>query len=185
MRQMSPGRVTGGPAADLNHGIGGVVIACQRQLADQQVDFRQLEAGQGNVEIDIEIGEVLQLKTEQFTVPAGIFGQTIIGDHVSPNFGFAHRRQTHRRNLVEANGFGSFDPAVPGDDPVGVIDQHGVGKAKATDRAGDLADLLLRMGPGIGCARLERAHGLVVDRKEVHGKLHGLRSSHKKCAAPV
>ena len=63
MRQMSPGRVTGGPC-HLDHGIGGVVIAGQRQLADQDVDFRQLEAGHGHVEIDIEIGEVLQLKTQ-------------------------------------------------------------------------------------------------------------------------
>ena len=30
-------------------------------------------------------------------------------------------------------------------------------EAKPTDRASDLADLLLRMGPGIGGARLEKA----------------------------
>ena len=40
----------------LHHGIRRVVIAVRGQLADQQVDFRQLEAGQGNVEINIEIG---------------------------------------------------------------------------------------------------------------------------------
>ena len=40
----------------LHHGIRRVVVAVRGQLADQQVDFRQLEAGQGNIEINIEIG---------------------------------------------------------------------------------------------------------------------------------
>ena len=54
------------------------------------------------------------------------------------------------KNLIKADSFSGRHPSVSRYNPVGVIDQHGVGKAKATDRAGDLANLLLRMGPGIG-----------------------------------
>jgi hypothetical protein len=44
---------------------------------------------------------------------------------------------------------------VPGYDSVRIIDEDGVGKAKATDRRGDLVDLLLGMGLGIVGARAE------------------------------
>jgi hypothetical protein len=67
--------------------------------------------------------------------------------------------------LVEANGFRRFDAAVPGYDPVSVIDEHGVGKAKSTDCAGDLPDLLLRMGAGVGGARFKRTYRLIDDRE--------------------
>jgi hypothetical protein len=60
---------------DLNGGIRRVAIACQRQLADQQV-FEYLKPGTRG------------------------FGQTIIGDHVSPTFGFAYGRQAYRRGLT-------------------------------------------------------------------------------------
>ena len=54
-----------GASGDLNNGVSGVIIVSRkRQLANQYIDFRQLKACHGNVEIDLELGEVLQLKTE-------------------------------------------------------------------------------------------------------------------------
>jgi len=44
---------------NLHHCIGRIIIVCQRQFTDQQIDLRQLETGQGNLEIDIEVGKVL------------------------------------------------------------------------------------------------------------------------------
>src|SRR3546814_2239233 len=46
-----------------------------------------------------------------------------------------------------------LDPAVAGDDAVLVVDQDRVGEAEAGDAVGDLADLLLRMGPRVGRPR--------------------------------
>ena len=47
-------------SGDLNNGVSGVIIVSRkRQLANQQIDFRQLKPCHRNVEIDVELGEVL------------------------------------------------------------------------------------------------------------------------------
>lgn len=73
----------------------------------------------------------MQLKTEQGAVPAGIFSKPIVRNHVSANLSLAHGRQSHGRDLMQADGFGGFDPAVASDDAVGVIDQDRVSKSYA------------------------------------------------------
>jgi hypothetical protein len=44
------------------------------QLAEQDVDLRHLEAGDGDVEVEIELKQVLQLDREQLAIPAGVLG---------------------------------------------------------------------------------------------------------------
>ena len=52
-------------SGDLNNGVSGVIIVSRkRQLANQYIDFGQLKARHRNVKIDLELGQVLQLKTE-------------------------------------------------------------------------------------------------------------------------
>ena len=41
-----------------------IIVPGKRQLANQNIDLRQLKAGDGRVEINVEFGQVLQLKTE-------------------------------------------------------------------------------------------------------------------------
>jgi hypothetical protein len=95
----------------------------------------------------------LQLKTEQSAIPAGIFGEPIICNQVSPNLGLAHSRQAHGRDLIKADDFGGFDATVAGNDAVSVIDQDRVGETKPPDGIGDLGNLLLGVGSGVGRAR--------------------------------
>jgi hypothetical protein len=106
----------------------------------------------------------LQLDSEQSAIPAGVFRQPVIGNHVSTNLGLAHVRQTHGRDLIKTDNFGAFDATVPGYDAVSVIDKDGIGKTKSPDGIGDLSNLLLRVGTGVGRARLQRAHGLIANR---------------------
>ena len=50
----------------------------------QQVDLGGLEAGEGQLEIDLELADVAQLEGEQLLVPAGKLGQPVVGDGVGP-----------------------------------------------------------------------------------------------------
>src|ERR1700730_4522 len=52
-------------SCNLNNGVCSIIIVRgERKLANQQVDFRQIKARQRNVEIDFELGQVLQLDSE-------------------------------------------------------------------------------------------------------------------------
>jgi hypothetical protein len=54
-------------------------------------------------------------------------------------------RDPQDRNVIETEPLGGFDPAVTGNDLIGVIDQHRVDKSEAVDAAGNLLKLLLRV----------------------------------------
>ena len=41
-----------------------IIVSRKRQLANQYIDFGQLKTCDRNVKIDVELGQVLQLKTE-------------------------------------------------------------------------------------------------------------------------
>jgi hypothetical protein len=50
-------------------------------------------------------------------------GKLVVGEYVRPLFGLAQVREAHRRDGMKRQKFGSFDPPVPGDDLIVVIDQ--------------------------------------------------------------
>jgi len=109
-------------SGNLNNGVCSIIVRRKRKLAVQKIDFREVKPCYRNVEINLELGEVLQLNSEQGAVPAGVFGKPIIGNHVGPNLSLAHVGQAHGRDLIKADDFGSFDAAVTGNDAVSVID---------------------------------------------------------------
>jgi len=154
------------PSRDLNDSICGILtVRRNRQLANKQINFGQIKAGHRYVEFDFELSEILQLKTEQSAIPAGIFGEPIIGNHISANLSLAHGRQSHGRDLIQADGFGGFDAAVASNDAVSVIDQDRVSKTEPPDGIGDLDNLLLGVGTGISRAGLQVSQGLINNGK--------------------
>ena len=66
----------------LGDGVGPG-IALNRLLGpDQQVDLGCLEAGDGDIEIDLEFAQDFELLSEQRLVPAGIQRQLVVSDNV-------------------------------------------------------------------------------------------------------
>jgi hypothetical protein len=151
---------------NFNDGVRGIIIVRRkRQLAYQQIDFRQIKARYGNIKIDVELGKVLQFNSEQSAIPAGVFSKPVISDHVSANLGLAHAGQLYCRDLIETDDFGALNATVAGNHEVCVIDQDRVDKAEPPDGVGDLGNLLFRMGAGIAPPRLQVGYVLVNNDK--------------------
>ena len=152
------------PRRDRRHlicGIGLAVLFAERQLADEHVDLRQLEAGDGEIEVDVEVGEILELDREQVPIPAGILGELVVGDHISADIRLAHARQLDGRDRHAAEQLRGRDTAMPGDDAVRIIDQDRIGESEPPDRRGDLLNLLCGMRARIACSGLQRRNRLV------------------------
>src|SRR5271157_4779088 len=56
----------------------------------EKIDFRGLEARDGQVEVYVELGDVVELEREQFVVPAGVLGEFVVGQNVSALLRFGH-----------------------------------------------------------------------------------------------
>jgi hypothetical protein len=67
-------------------------------------------------------------------------------------------------------------PAMSGQDHVLLVDQHRVGESESADAVGDLAHLLLRVGPGVSRPGLEGVGGKVGQRIV---RMRGRRMRHK------
>ena len=100
-----------------------------------------LETGDGDVDVEFELQEALELDGEQLPVPARVFGKLVVGDDVGADLGGREVREADRRHLLDAEPYRRFDAAVAGDDAAVTIDQHRVGKPKPLDAVRDLADL--------------------------------------------
>ena len=64
--------------------IGTVGIRLAR-LVDDEVDLGQAEAGQ--LDVEVEVDQRLQLDREDLLVPAGIERELVVGEHVGPPLG--------------------------------------------------------------------------------------------------
>ena len=60
----------------------------QRQGLQGNVDFGQFEAGDGQIKIDIEVGQILKLERQQIRIPAGVFRQPVVGNDIGPDSPF-------------------------------------------------------------------------------------------------
>ena len=75
----------------------GFVFTAVRPLAfDQQVDLARLKAGDLDIEIQVDLGEMLELDGEKLFIPAGELGQPVVGQDIGPLLGFGQ--------VVEPNG---------------------------------------------------------------------------------
>jgi hypothetical protein len=59
---------------------------------------------------------------------------------------------------------------MAGDDAIGIVDQDRVGEAEYPDAVGDLADLLIRMGPRIARIGFQAGDGTGFDVQRRHRK---------------
>ena len=54
----------------------------------ETVDLSRVETGYLDIEVELDLGERLELDREQLLVPAGQFGQAVVGDNVGANLLF-------------------------------------------------------------------------------------------------
>ena len=85
----------------------------------------------------------LQLDREEFAVPAGVFGELVVGKDVGPLLRLTHILDADNRHALNAKQPRGLEPAVAGDNAVLGIDQDRVGPPEGADPIRNLADLFL------------------------------------------
>jgi hypothetical protein len=127
--------------------LGRTVRGALMSLLENDVDLGGGEAGELDVELDVD--EALQLDRQQIPVPAGIERELIVGQYVGTSLRRIEVGEAHGGDAFQAQQPGGLDPAVTRDDLAIPSDQHRVGKTKPANTLGNLPDLLPGMGPGI------------------------------------
>ncbi len=74
-------------------------------------------------------------------------------------------------DVPHAHQFGRFDPAMPGDDSVGGVDQYRIDKPEFFNAGLDLLDLLSSVSARIAGARPQLRGGLIGDFQGCQGTL--------------
>src|SRR6266568_7196896 len=144
----------------------GIFRAARRAVSlasilQDDVDFRHLEPGQ--FDFDIEIDQTLQLNRQNLLVPPGLLGELVVGQDVGALIRLAQMREPVGRHRGDAEELGGFHATVTSDDLLVIIDQNRIAEAELRDAVGDLADLLLRMRPGIVRVWPQLANSYIVD----------------------
>jgi hypothetical protein len=153
------------------------VVGIGRRLSgfiEQHIDLGQGEAG--DLDVEFQIDQRLQLDCQHLAVPAGIEGQLVVGQHIGPALGRIEVGQAQRRNTLHAQQLCGFHPAVAGDDLVIIADQDRIGEAEALNAVGDLPDLILGMEAGVFRERPQTCDG---------HRLHGNRGRGGSAAAVI
>ncbi len=75
-----------------------ILTLCRRAnlllgIVEDDLDFTKLKAGKLDIEADIN--EALELKSQQITVPAGLESKLVISQHVGAPLGVRQMRQTN------------------------------------------------------------------------------------------
>ncbi len=123
------------------------------QLLGHHVDLADLEAGKFDIEAEIDRRKLLQFDGEEFAVPAGEFGQAVVGDDVSASFIGGQVVEPDDGNSAEAELLRGGDASVACNDPVVVPNQDRVRESELRDARGDLGNLLVGMRACVSVGR--------------------------------
>jgi hypothetical protein len=145
------------------HRVRPGFVGWRFRTIQQQVDLGRREAGDLEVEVELQAGELLELERETRLVPAGVLGQPVVGQDEGAPLRITQVLQPHRRNLGDPEKLRGLDSGVAGNYRVPRIDQDGDVEAEPPDALGDLPDLLLRMGAGVARIRTEVVQRSVLD----------------------
>ncbi len=117
-----------------------------RLAIQQQVDLSRCEAGQFDVEVDLD--QRIEVVLQQFEVPNRLFRQAVVADHHCLFLSGAEADDCQRRDLGQPEALGRFQAGVAGKDGAGLVDQDRVGpnSRNIPHQAGNLR---LRMAPRV------------------------------------
>jgi hypothetical protein len=154
--EVTRARDDGSVRVKAGRGVGGIGPVLLLAAFDQEIDLGRLESDHGEIEVEVDLGEALQLDREEVFVPACILGESVVGDDVGPDLGLGKVFELEGGNRLEAELLRGADAAVAGDDGAVPIDQDRVREAEGLDRPGDLADLFFAVGAGVSAPRGQR-----------------------------
>src|SRR5260370_31009505 len=97
---------------DFGNLVGSIARPVQIDSLNQDIDLRRLKPGDGRVKVKVEVGQVLELQRQEIAIPAGIFSQPVIGDHIRALLRFSHMIQAYGLHLTDAEQLGGFNTAV-------------------------------------------------------------------------
>ena len=84
------------------HGRDQVVLGILART-EQQVEFAGRETGDGQVESDIQRGELAELHLEQVEIPPGAEGDLVVGEAKGAPLRLGQANELNRRHLGEAH----------------------------------------------------------------------------------
>jgi len=143
--------VTAGTGINLRLCIVGKIVRSNAIGADDQVDLGGVEAGEFHREAEIE--QFRQLAAQHRPIPAGQFGQAVIGDHIGAPLRLTEAADPQGRHFRQAQPPCRCQPGMPGQDPSGFIDQDRHREAELPHRLRQLVDLFIRVRPRIARVR--------------------------------
>ena len=142
---------------EFRHLIGGVGPGSTRhQAVEQDLDLGQIEAGQAEVDLDVQRVDRLELLPEQLPVPLTEFVEPVLGHGVKPQLGLAQPLDRERRHGRVAKPLGGLDAGVAAQDVQLRIDQDRVEEAEPGDALPDLVELFLGMPARLARPRPQR-----------------------------
>ena len=125
-------------------------------FADQQIDFGGLETGDGQIEIEVELRQILQFECEELAVPTSVLGQFVVG-RTYARFSVSLMRSSRIvGTLSMPRSFTALTPAVSRYHSAFGIDQNRIGETKLADAVSDLPNLPRRVGSRVPRIELER-----------------------------
>jgi hypothetical protein len=101
----------------------------------------------------------LQFDREGFSIPASLFGEPVVGEHVRPDLGGTEMRDPNRRNELDTSQLGGLNPGVTCDQLALGVNDDRAGVAEPRHAIGELLNLRLGMGSGISVRRSQPGRG--------------------------
>src|SRR6267154_2530567 len=96
---------------DFGNLVGWIARPVQIDPLNQDIDLRRLEAGNRRVKVEVKVRQVLQLQRQELAIPAGVFSEPVVSNHIRALLRFGHMIQAYGRYLPDAEQLGGFDPA--------------------------------------------------------------------------
>jgi hypothetical protein len=124
---------------DFRNDVGFIQLSIA-YLANEYINFGSVEARYRDVKIRFD-RELLQLQGQQSSVPPGFLRKSVVRDDIGSDLSRGEAVDANSRDIRHPHGDRCFDPGVPGDNPVGAINQNWIDEAEFLDARGDLLDL--------------------------------------------
>ena len=115
---------------------------------DEKIDLGHLEAGDGDVEIDDDLGQMLKFDGEN-SPSQSRRGQLVVSQDVGAFLVVAEMLDADSRNLSHADPLGRSHPSVASDNHTALVDQNGIEEAERLQAVGDQFDLALRVSASV------------------------------------
>lgn len=130
---------------------------------DHEVDLGRIEAGELKVEpLD---RQRLELERQQLLVPRRIERNPVVGEPIGTDLGGRQSSKDDSRHGSETKLERGRITTVAGDDDLLLVNEQRVGPAARADASCDRPNLFLRMHPGVGRIRRDRADQKLDDFK--------------------